>query len=286
MAESLIGGDAPVVPEPASPAAPAATPTPPAAPAAPVAPVAPVAGGAWYDKLPADLQTDKLKGFKSLDDFAKSHLHLEQAVGRKGILLPKDGAKPEEVAEFRKALGVPDRPEEYDWKAPEGFDPQAAGIDMAATQKAFHAANLSKDQARDVMNFYAAQTKAIHTKMQDEMTAEAVSSVTKLKQEWGAEYDANLAKVQDVAKRTGLGDVFKLSGLGNNLAAIKALAEIAKYLPEDESKGGKATGGTDGLKAELESIKRNPAFSDRLNPAYGAMMARREAIFKELSKGQ
>jgi hypothetical protein len=53
----------------------------------------------------------KAKGFKTLDDVAKSYREAEHAI-RNGskLVVPGDDAKPEEIAAFNKAIGVPEKP--------------------------------------------------------------------------------------------------------------------------------------------------------------------------------
>jgi hypothetical protein len=53
--------------------------------------------------------------------FFKSHANALQVVGKKsvGLEVPGEGAPPEQVKAFYKALGVPDSPDGYEYKAPD-----------------------------------------------------------------------------------------------------------------------------------------------------------------------
>lgn len=246
--------------------------------------IGPHASGAWYDGVPAEVLTDKVKAFKDVGELAKGYANLEKLVGRKGVILPTPDAKPEEIAEFRKALGVPEKPEEYDWKAPEGGALTLDDAAMADIKKAFHGANMTKEQFGKVLDYYATREATIMKQAQDSMLAEQTATVGKLKKEWGAEFDANLEKVRQVAKATGLGDVFRDAGVGNSEAAIKALLKVARHLPETELTGAKPAD-ENSLRAELETIRRSPAFRDPTHPDHGRMISRREAIFKSLNPG-
>jgi hypothetical protein len=84
----------------------------------------------WTSKLPEELgdYRNGLAKFKTVADFAKSYQGLEQKLGSnaKMVAIPDDKSKPEEVAEYRKAMGIPEKPEDYKLmpeKFPEGVTP-------------------------------------------------------------------------------------------------------------------------------------------------------------------
>lgn len=80
-----------------------------------------IQGGAdpdWYGSLSADVGEGeqasnrdwiKAKGFKDLDGVTKALRSAERALHDSGkVKVPGEGAKPEEIAAYRKAIGVPD----------------------------------------------------------------------------------------------------------------------------------------------------------------------------------
>lgn len=123
-----MSATAPIESAPTTPATtPAATPTTdfpslkvaaePAAPATPAAPAAP----AWVDGMSADERAYiAAKGWdkegKGPGDILKSYRNLERLRGVEADRLAKipDWSKPEEVAEFRARLGVPESPDKYE----------------------------------------------------------------------------------------------------------------------------------------------------------------------------
>jgi hypothetical protein len=101
------------------------------------------ATASWRDSLPETYEGKDaegkpthipLKGSKTLEKFkdvaglARSYVELEQSHGRvaqqlKGSLkVPGDKATPEEITAFRKALGVPEKAEDYAIEIAEGLD--------------------------------------------------------------------------------------------------------------------------------------------------------------------
>src|SRR3990172_4310041 len=76
--------------------------------------------------------------FKMLED-------QKAALSRRPGGVPQDNAKPEEWAAFNKALGVPEKPEEYEFgKMPEGMESNKEF--EADMRKLFHGAGVTKRQ--------------------------------------------------------------------------------------------------------------------------------------------
>jgi hypothetical protein len=100
----------------------------------------------WESKLPKDFEpyAGTLRGTKDFATLTK-RLHDNQAAARaktEGVIkIPGADAKPEDVAAFHRALGVPETPEGYDLKAPENlppgvkFDPEQAKEFSAVAHK-------------------------------------------------------------------------------------------------------------------------------------------------------
>lgn len=117
---------------------------------------------AWIAQLPDDLKgNETFTPFKTLGDFGKSHLELvEKAKELDGISakskefeekltnsIPKlsENSTDEEKAAFYKALGRPEKPEEYEF--PKGDDVEHDPKMISWAQSVFHQAGLSKQQA-------------------------------------------------------------------------------------------------------------------------------------------
>jgi len=92
-------------------------------------------GGAdpdWYAQLPSEIGEgesaslrDRVKaaGVKDVTTLAKRFFDTQRALHDSGrIKVPGEGANAEEVATFRKAIGVPDDPKGYEMPVPKGAD--------------------------------------------------------------------------------------------------------------------------------------------------------------------
>lgn len=163
----------------------------------------------WLDRLPdAEFGEYKptLQNFRTLPDILKTLGHQQKQIGKpKGVTIPGEGAKPEEIAAFRKALGIPEKPEDYGLKPeklPDGIEWDeemeksiaALALEHNVPPKAMKAL-VGKMLDRDV-----ARNAAV-SKQVEQMLADGEA---KLKQTWGGDFDKKLAHAGRVAKTVGL----------------------------------------------------------------------------------
>lgn len=179
----------------ADPAAPAPAPTPP--PAADPKPTPAPAPTDWRN-VPDDVEgadeiRKELARYTTPADAFKSLLHARRFAS-KAVVIPGKDASPEDVAKFRKQIGVPDKPEAYaeamkiDGLDLERDDNKAV---MGAVYAAAHQANIPpaalKGFTQAIMGVVAQQKEA--------ETGQIKQRVEKadgtLRQEWGSDYDAN-----------------------------------------------------------------------------------------------
>ena len=221
--------------------------------------------GEWIAQMSDDLKgNEAFTPFETLSDFAKAHL---DTVGKVTELngkatefegkvtdlesklansIPKLGenATDEDRAVFYKALGVPEKPDEYEFPKGEGIEHDEKMVFWA--RDIFHKANLSKDQAGIISQAWDGLIQGM-AKEQDEAKQAAVQEAdTKLKTEWGADYDKNLELTKrGFQKFSGqeLDAFCEETGVGNHPTLIKIFYEIGKAMGEDTSPFGKGGGG-------------------------------------------
>ena len=125
--------------------------------------------GEWLNQLPDDLKTNEsLTGYATLGDFTKAHLEAQGKLkesdgkvkefegkvvdleGRLTNSIPKlsDKATDEEKVVYRKAMGVPDKPTEYEFPATEGVQHDEKFVQWA--QNLFHKTGVSKGVASQI----------------------------------------------------------------------------------------------------------------------------------------
>lgn len=200
------------------------------------APAATEAGkfGDWRDEVPEKFIKD---GEVSHADLVKSYKHLE--------------------SKLRAGDAPPESADKYEYKAPEGVelnDEQKASIDqvkaraleLGMTQKQFDAyvSDLSE----------AAQETAPNP--------ERAAAV--LKEDWGKDYDANLALAQKAFSRYGTG--VDIAEVGNNPAALKLLSAIGRELREDASP---AHGNV--VVESMAQLRADPDYTNPHSPRYAIL---------------
>lgn len=104
----------------------------------------------FQDKLADEFKANPaLKDFKDINALTKSYLETKALVGKQKVGIPAKDAKAEDVAAFYKELGVPEKAEGYEFKAPEKLPKGVTFNEEEAKGFAEFAKglNLTKDQA-------------------------------------------------------------------------------------------------------------------------------------------
>jgi hypothetical protein len=188
----------------------------------------------WTDGLSEDLKgNESLKGFETLDDFAKGHLDLVEKGSKpwteslseefrtednlkslEGINTPEDLAKGYLDLKTRQVI-VPEKPEEYEIPDPEGSDLVIDENLKAHFRNLAHKVGLSKEQAKAITEGYNEYMTALIEKIVKDDEAAQVKAredaENALKDLWkGEAYEKNLeaAKmaIKKLAKATGFDD--------------------------------------------------------------------------------
>jgi hypothetical protein len=144
----------------------------------------------------------KAKGFKTVDDVAKSYREAEHAIRNGGKLtVPGEDAKPEEIAAFHKAIGVPEKADGYTFDMPDGVTEEL--LDMPMLGSIGELALAAGVPAAG----YKALVEGVIAKQLDVLEASKTaenSSRDELFKEWGAQKDAKLADVTNGMRALGL----------------------------------------------------------------------------------
>lgn len=176
------------------------------------------AASSFIDSLPEELRgNEQLKGFDSAEKLARAHIEV-----------------------LGKIKAVPENPEGYEIKIPEGKSFDEAFMGSFKTWA--HQAGLSQDQASKLaegyMAFEAQSMAAVEKQINDAREA--------MKVEWGAKLNENLAlsiKAVDQFFTTEEKQWLDKSGMGDNPTFIKIFHKIGKAINEDAITTGGARGG-------------------------------------------
>lgn len=276
-----------------TPNAPAATPlvvssAPNGTPDGAVTPPAPAVSGSFRDFL-GDGDTfkpgwakalggpDALEAkFTSPKSLVGSYAALEKLISAKGIIPPGPNATPEQKSEFYKALGRPDKPEDYGIKMPEKIGDKPFPKELWNAEQAgqfakwAHEKGFNKEQVNALIEFDAARGMGAHESFTQQSAKAQADAASALKTEWGANYDANLAAAKEAAKAVG-GEELLNHALANDPAFIKAMAKVGAMTQERPAAGARGTqAGTTDPKAEIAAIhadKNHPWHPQNTNKA-------------------
>lgn len=161
-----------------------------------------------------------LASFKNINDLAKSYTETKKLVGT-----------------IKKA---PETADGYKFSAVEGLDPEFKSA--SDTQKAlagiFHKAGIDNDKADLVQKEVLATLNGGMLKSREARKATALANETKLREEWGGDYEKNFSQVQNVLMRVGGEEAIKAVGdlggaLKSNVTALKIVHKLISKLSED-----------------------------------------------------
>lgn len=135
-----------------------------------------------------------LERFASPADLGKAYREAVKKIssGELAKPLPKD-ATPEQIAEWRKGNGIPEKPEGYFEKLPNGLVIGAEDKPMFdAVAAKLHARNVPPEVIHDLAEwYYGTQDEAI-AKATEKDKQEAAAATDALRQDWGQDYRANI----------------------------------------------------------------------------------------------
>lgn len=187
--------------------------------------------------------------FTTPEALLKSYVAAERMIGNQNkVAVPGPNATPEERAAFFKAIGRPDKPEDYGVKMPDKMPdgktpfPKELWNEKRATAfaKLAHENGFTKAQVEVLSKFDIEHGLEAYAAVKGAQKAQIDGAVADLKKAWGADYDANLALAERAAKEIGLIGADNPE-LANNPAFIKAMAEVGKRLGEDRAAGARGT---------------------------------------------
>lgn len=188
----------------------------------------------WFDGLPEDLVTDKVKRFGSQEDLLKSYNEAQKLISSKGLQPPADDASEEEVEAFYKSIGRPDSVDGYKYEIPEEsyLDDETVGLYKDAALKA----GATPKQFKSMMDSVNASIAADAERQEQEAKAQSEAARGLLEKEWGKNYKDNIKAIKGTMEKFGVGEdtmkAFSESGLGSNVEFVKFLNHITKAMGE------------------------------------------------------
>lgn len=156
----------------------------------------------WRAQLKDDLKThEAFTKYQTVSDLGKAYLELD---GKVQNSIPKlsEKATDEEKAAYYKAIGRPDKPEEYDIQIPEGLPDDKATVDWF--RATVHELGMPKTMAEAFVSKHMERLVKQKENLDKSGEKFAQDAENKLKDEWkGDTYTANLEIAKSAAKKVG-----------------------------------------------------------------------------------
>jgi len=136
----------------------------------------------WRAGLPKEYQNhEAFTRYGKVGDLAKDYLGLMER-SQRSIVRPTQESTPEEWAAYRKAMGIPEKPDEYGL---EGAHPRVQNLRQAA-----HEAGMSVEQFKKFLGRLGQDAQG-YSKEQTESRQKKLAEMDQaLRKEWGDKYDA------------------------------------------------------------------------------------------------
>lgn len=210
----------------------------------------------WLD---AKFWTDKGPNVEAL---AKSYDVAQRALGRKAqsVIPPTDKSTPEEIAEYRKALGVPDSPEGYKLK-PDNL-PEGVQFDEATAKRAAelaHKHHIPASAMQDFMKFDMERAAMMQQAAAGMIEAQLEAGREELQRVYGDKFGEKIELARRAAVTAG---VDPASHGFVDPQVVKAIVNLAEKLSDDRLVAGDQTG-ISSTRARARDIMTNQG-----NPLY------------------
>ena len=237
--------------------------------------------------IPEDIRNDpNIKKYKDIGELAKGHLETVKLVGRKGVILPTENSTPEEKEKFYNSIGRPEKAELYKFTPIENLHHtiQIQPESEAAFKGIAHQLGLTQSQADGLNAWYLSNVSGQLGKQDEAFDIAKKGAETKLRAEWGAEYNQNLILAKRITEKFGGKEaIAALGDLGNNPAALKLLANIGKRMSEDSINHGEisdlATSTLD-AKKRIEILNRQIMGMKTNDPDYDKLLKERIKLYE------
>ena len=211
----------------------------------------------WIDKLPDEVADYKssIKNFKSVPDLVKALGNANALIGKK-LGVPSEKSSPEEVAAFRRSLGVPDTIDEYKFAPdalPEGMTWDDNNVKNYA--EIAHKHNIPPSAMKALVTEHAKMEHFKMQGMQAQIEKQHVEAVNTLKKEWGGEFDKNIGLAKQAAKIAGVNA--NSQGFADP-EVVRGFVRMAQMMSED--KVGRSMSGSEFMtgQARAKDIMSNP----------------------------
>lgn len=149
----------------------------------------------WREAVAHPDLRKQLDRYESIEDLMRHNLALRRRLSR-AVTPPGADAAPDELAEFRSRLGVPESPGGYEYEPPgdlpEILAEAADEGELAEIFEVAHGLGLTQAQLSGLLDWRFEQLAGAGTRLEGQLARAREDSERALRREWGREYERNL----------------------------------------------------------------------------------------------
>ena len=193
----------------------------------------------WKDSISEVYRNDpNIEKFTEADALAKSYINAVRMIGQDKMIVPNKNFTEDQWEEAYIKMGRPDSADKYSLDIKSDVVPLDEQAIKSFQEQSFKL-GLNNEQAKGVLDFYKNNMEAQTQQAKVDAETSQAQAQNLLRQEWGRDYDANIAKAKSLATANLAPEVFEMqladgSRLGDNVDVIKGFAKIASMMSEDK----------------------------------------------------
>lgn len=258
-------------------------------------PVIPPAAPAFIEQIPEPYR-DKpwaKENAKDPDTFFKFVDNQNAMVGKKGVIIPGEGAPVEQVNEYLKAIGVPDSPDEYELTPIEELKDGKRDAEFEkAVKTLLRQSKVPKAEATKLAQGYEKLLFNRNKEQIEQQKAEDAAFDKFNKEFFGENKETVVLNAQKILRETLPKEVLPALDKMNaeQLAMVVAVTDSVykKFGKEDGFRGGKPGGDFSGgetyetLSAQQRELMAKPGYDDWRHADHASLMEQNKAIMDKM----
>ena len=193
----------------------------------------------WKDAISEVYRNDpNIEKFTEIDALAKSYINATRMIGQDKMVVPNKNFTEDQWEEAYIKMGRPESFDKYSLDTKSDVVPLDEQAIKNFQEQSFKL-GLNNEQAKGILNFYKNNMEAQTQQAKVDAETTQAQSQNLLRQEWGRDYDSNIAKAKSLATANLSPEIFEMqladgSRLGDNVDIIKGFAKIANMMSEDK----------------------------------------------------
>jgi len=234
-----------------------------------------------------------LQNFQDMDGFVKSYLHSQKLVGSDKIPIPNKYATDEDWNAVYEKLGKPTSPDGYEYNL--GKETKLDENSLKAFSAEAHKLGLLPKQAQGIIKYYNDLAGVSETEANNKAEAGRTEAEKNLRKEFGSTYNDRIMAAKKLATST-LGNEFLNSTLlqdgsklGDNPTVVKAFADLAAQMSEDNIVKGEAPAYMSNKEINRQiAVLQQPgsAYWDKRNPNHSEAVQEVQELIKKKNNEQ